>query len=380
MLKSKRDRKSQAWWSVRAHSGLGIDVGQAKTKLVWLDQVGPTLRACHTIVNTLNASEDCALETASEAKDRREDSNPFKSRSEDSGREGFHLTGDQLRGLCESIRKTIGKGRVSGCAMNLTLSMSACDYRSVYVPKDVVVNEQAIHHALCQAIGSPQRRCIAVLPNDESKPKCRVFSIEESLATSVGDTFEKHGFPPQRIDGLPWCLARAYQLLGQSAENVGLILDWSFGRPLLVSVLDQKLSYVRRLSSGGIQELCAQPMRDMGLSTLEASQWLKLCLASRTEEKSDASEDTRQWVRQSVVKMAEEINSAVEYIRWRAGKRPLTTIWTVGGAPRIDGLIEMLNADLSVPAQPWSLSTSNCTLTSELATATSLAMLGVKNG
>lgn len=380
MLSNKNNRKPVSLWSVRAHSGLGIDVGQAKTKLVWLDQNGTSLRASHTTVNTSNPSETGLTETANSSTDRREDINPFKSRSEDLGKEGFNLTRDQLGRLCEGIRKTIGKGRVRQCAINLTLSMSACDYRSVYLPKDAVLNEQAIQHALSQAIGNPQRRCIAVLPNDEAKPKRRVFSIAEPLAASVGETFEKHGFPPQRIDGLPWCLARAYQMLNQPADNVGLILDWSFGRPVFVSVLDQKLNYVRRLSHGGVQELCAQPMRDMGLSTPEASHWLKHCLASRTRDKSDASEDTQRWVGQTVAKMAAEINSAVEFIRWRAAKRPLTTIWAVGGAPRIDGLIEMLNAEVTVPVQPWSLPLSNCTLTSELATAASLAMLGVKNG
>lgn len=379
MLTSKSIRAHRSLWSVRAHSGLGIDVGQSKTKLVWLDKNGASLQAFHITVNTLNQNVECSSDPTKESSDRREDVNPFKSRSQDTGNDEFTLTKDQLNWLCECVGKAIGKGRVSKCAMNLTLSMSACDYRSVYVPKDAVLNEQAIQSALMQATGSPQRRCIAVLPSEESKPKRRVFSVSESLATNVGETFEKHGFPPQRIDGLPWCLARAYQMLDEPTENVGIILDWSFGRPILVSVLDQRIIYVRRLCNGGMQEMCAQSMRDMGLSMAESGHWLKHCMSICGNEKSEASEDTQQWVSQSIAKMSAEINSAIEFIRWRAANRPLTTIWTVGGAPKIDGLVDMLSAEVSIPIRPWSLPTSNCRLTSDLATAASLAMLGVKN-
>src|SRR5690606_13393947 len=97
-------------------------------------------------------------------------------------------------------------------------------------------------------------RCIALLANptsesNASQDKLRCFSLPEDLSWSVAQSLDEVGLTPNSLDGVPWCLARALQMVAAPSNpaTIDLALDWSFGSPTLVASQSGQIHYVRSM-------------------------------------------------------------------------------------------------------------------------------------
>lgn len=390
MTVNHRAPKKRFRWSGRRASGLGIDIGSSQTKLVWLEG---SARSAARVVSAMIPTEcdiafedTAATESAAPApqeqpkgsqEDRRASSqNPFCAPRPTTDSPAW--TSDQLNRLTDRIGHAIGRvPRIRTAELNVALSMSVCDLRNVYVPPESSRQRDAVHSALQQSMGGEERRCIALLPCEKSKTKHRLFSVSEAMTWSVAKAFERQHLMPNRIDGLPWCLARAsQQCTGAGPKEVAVMVDWSYARPTLAAMVDGEIDYVRCLNSGGLKDMCTPAINDWGFSEAQSSRWLQHCLRATEADSSNPFEDTWSWVQTCCSLMAEEINVAIEFIRWRNQGKQVAKVCFVGGGATAAPLMKYIQTDLCVEADSWRLEIADQNLTAEFAVAASLAMLG----
>ncbi len=374
-----RTLKRRLTWNTT--SGLGIDIGQSQTKIVWMaGRADRSLRSMAVSIPTrierVALAEASAQETTQPDGDRRTDHNPFKQRRSLATPSAKAWTSSELRNLCARIASVLEACPSRRAEVSVVLSMAVCDYRSVYVTKEADRSD-VLQSALQQSIGDDGPRCWANLVDSEAKPKQRIFSVPESLSWLVGESLESVGMSPRRIDGLPWCMARAYQHTEPKPDEAGLMVDWSFGDPTLVAVVDGQPAYVRRLNHGGLQKIASQARQDLHLNADEAARWIQQC--EQPAPGCEAISETRSWMRHCCQRMALEIQAAIDYVRWRNKDRAPSKLWLVGGGAMHASLTEMLDAELAIDVRAWRRSWSSGHLSANYATAASLAELGVSN-
>ena len=345
-------------WMPRTVRGLGIDIGQMVTKIVSVErQHGSVQNACAVSVPT-----------------RAESAHVDSPQCSWSTRE--------LKALSCVVKQVLnGRTDARRSRVAVTLSMSACDYRTVYVPQNTQVSMRAVQETIALAKNDNRTRCIALLPNPASdskvpQDKLRCFSLPEDLSWSVAQSLDGVGLTPSALDGVPWCLANALQLVANSTDpaTIDLALDWSFGSPTLVAVQAGQINYVRSMLHGSVQELIALASADYQMDALEAVHWIAQSLEQTALNVADAAQiETHDAVSRICSQLAEEIHTALEYVVWRHQGCKLGTLWLVGGAPRIAGLSDLLKSKLSCPVAEWQVAVGDTCLTSEFALAAALA-------
>lgn len=374
-------------------SGLGIDVGQQETKIVWLEKTrnSKSLHASAirfpTDISPVEVAKEedsmsmmgfAAQSTEPEKERRSEEFHPFRHRKNDSAKVSKWSAKD-IGGLCDRIVNMIGTN-FRMAPLHIALSMSVCDFRGVYLRKGSNGVEGSVAEALAESIGSREPRSLAILDSDPSKPKRRVFSLPQETALAFGDGFDRNGMPPMSMDGLPWCLSGCLPLTQrQRKEEVDfdgpqIVFDWSWGRPTLIALDNHEITYVRRLNNGSIQQLCGQAQADLELSNAQAVRWLTLCNASNGDR--ELMEDTRQWLELRASELAHELNEAIQYVAWKLKGGKIRNLWLTGGGAAL-GLANWIRSPLLCPVHVWNLETSAGRLGPEFAVATALAAKGV---
>lgn len=367
---------------------LGIDVGQVNTKVVSAERnsADKVIYRAVCLPTDANCSTAAPVSTGSQGSAGGADT-ATESDVEPSGA-GFQWSTRAVKTLMERVSQVVGKNaRSSRLEVGVTLSMSACDYRTLYVPKSARVSAAGMEQSISAAVGDKRPRCVALIPESESQSdtkqiKLRCFSLVEDLAWSIAQQLDGVGLTPNAINGLPWCIANALQMSVAKTEGSQLQvgIDWSYGSPTLVTVKNRKLDYVRCMSTGGLQEILTQPMSQFGMSPSEAGRWLAHCLQSPSTQQADAAaNESREWARDVCTKLAAEIDIAVDFINWRNQGTKLQTLWLMGGGTQISGLAELLQSMLVCQLRPWSAKEEPNQLSAEYATAASLAWMGLQH-
>lgn len=381
MLPQVRLKKSigSHLWSRAYSRGLGIDIGQTQTKVVSVEcHRGEPCQICATTIPTILESDG----------ENEVNSTPRWSSFE-------------LKNLARRIRQLLGgRYRASGARIALTLSMSVCDYRTIYLPSESRVRSTTLQETIAAATDDQRPRCIALLPggasaSDEAKSMIRCFSLPEELSWSAAQAFDEVGLTPHAINGLPWCLANAVELIAGEhsagaielpagaielpAGAIELVVDWSYGSPTLVAVRNGNIDYVRCLSHGSLEELASQARADYHMTFAEAQHWIAACLVDPPQEESlNNTTETSDWIDDCCRHLAEEIHTAVEYLRWRHQSAPPPILRMTGGGTLIPGLQAILQSHLNHEINPWNWSDGTSTLTADYATAASLAFQEIR--
>jgi hypothetical protein len=355
-------------WRGDAQQSLGIDIGQLTTKIVLAETNSR---------GELDYQTTCLSTWApNSVTESPTNQDPIPACS---------WTSRALKSVTQQVGQIVAAhSRSRRLQIGVTLGMSACDYRTLYVPKNSHITAAGIQQSIAAAIGDKRPRCIATISHPESaadnrQSKLRCLSLPEDLAWSIAQQLDGVGLMPHRLTCVPWCMARALQLVAKERPDAGhqLGIDWSYGPPTLVAVKQGHIDYVRCLSSGGLGQLCAQAMQRYQLSPAEACRWLTHCMHDESSTGSDAVMETRDWVREGCAKLATEIGNSLEFIRWRNPEFELESLWLMGGAPRIAGLHTWLQSMVPCELRLWNLETQVDQLTSEYALATAVASMGL---
>lgn len=375
-----RSTKKLLHWRHTGRSGLGIDIGQYRTKLAWCrpSQNAPPQLICASFPSGISTLDLCEAPAIS-ASPQMLSSLPAADESDSRSSIRTNWSGVQLKHIARRIDRVVGGAyRLRRSAVNVAVSMSACELRSVYLPKETALTSANVHQALAEMTADRRQRCVAILPSTNGGGKFRTLSITEDLASGVAEKLDEVGLTPRRIDGLPWSLARALKVgvASRSTASVQVVLDWSFGSPTLIAVKQGNIDYVRCLAGGGLAGWVQQSALHWGFSLEEAVRWIEQsCLATcrPTQEVVEA----KTWIRECCYKLAQEINTSIDFIRWRNQATVIDELWLTGGCANLPFLVACLQENTAAQLKVWSLDAPNEDVTPEYAVAASLALLGV---
>lgn len=372
---------------------VGLDVGQINTKIVIAkkDSTG-TVQYQGAVVPTTLAdplADSIAIRPPAELEQLPGDTERRQSPSTNGDIQKqvpFQLSARTIKQLAARIEQVLAMDSLAHNArVGMTLSMEVCDYRTLYIPKSSRVTVAGVQQSIADASGDHRQRCLAIMSGQENhsdtrQSKVRCFSLPEDLACTLAQHFDAIGLMPQTLNGLPWCLANAMEMLlpPQDALELNVGLDWSYGQPVLVSVRHAAIDYVRCLSSGGLRQISAQAAEQFGIKPAAAGRWLAHCMNNPEKLDRDLiAAETRGWVRENCVRLATEIKTAMDFIRWRNHEAKLETIWLMGGVTEICGMTDLLQGLLPYKLRPWRLGEETRALTAEYALAASLAWMGL---
>ncbi len=368
--------------------GLGLDIGQLNTKIVIANKEPTgTMHYQGVLIPTILA--DSPTEPpATRSEQLPSESERRQSRSQTSAADKnhrFQLSTRTIKLLASRIGQVVATdSHITRPRVGLTLSMAVCDYRTLYIPKSSRLSVAGVQQSIVDATGDNRARCLAIMPgqdlqDDNRQAKVRCFSLPEDLVCTMAHQLEKIGLMPNTLVGLPWCMANALEMVMPSDEisKLQVGIDWSYGQPLLVSVKHGQIDYVRCLSNGSLRDLTATAADQYGLAPTAVGRWLAHCLRGpeRLELNAIAAE-TRGWVREACRQFACEINTALEFIRWRNQDAKLETIWLMGGVTEIAGMTDLLQSMLACEVRPWRFDNGKSALTADYALAASLAWMG----
>ncbi|QDV28127.1 hypothetical protein [Aureliella helgolandensis] len=400
MLKNAT-RKSPRRFSFRAgfkQCGLGIDVGWYSTKVVWCRSQGRRFSevACvslptqagstGTYNHGLTDSNDGLLGTEPRPAEaaRRMPANTSNSVADGllSTNEQFDFSrwsSHQFKSLASRIASAVGDRSVTRAEVRIAMSMVACDFRNVHVQPGEPISLASIQQNIQEALGDPRPRTIAILATEGPRPKIRALSLPQELSNGLAESLDHCSMTPLSIEGTPWGVAEAMLQLQDSTSAINIAIDWSYGDPTLVCLVDNQIDYIRKLTSGGVSALAAQAVQDLGLTPGEAVRWLNLCSQkdSVTPERIGAQRQTQDWVKSNCLNMAKEVNSTIDFMRWRHPGKSLGDICLLGGGAHLSIATDHFQGMLAHPSRVWSRSVGNHQLSAEYAIAYAMAVKGM---
>jgi Tfp pilus assembly PilM family ATPase len=311
--------------------------------------------------------------------------------TEGSRRKSHHQSGwspSRISSIVRDIEQITSPAKQFRTAqVNVMLSMSACDYRTLYIPQENRVTRATVQHAIEEATEDSRPRCMAILQGDEkrspdkshtaSHSKIRCLSIPEDLSWALSDELDAIGLTPQRLDGLPWCMANALELctatLNERQITIGI--DLGYGNPTLIAMRNGQIDYLRCLSCGGIGEIALRASQELGLSIPEAIRLLERGADPRRREMLvEVDGELQERFTEYTEKLASEVTTALDFIQWRNQDCSIEQLWIMGGGAQLPTIMEMLQSKIPIPTAAWHIRVGDFELTSEYAQAAALAL------
>lgn len=359
--------KTRFWQQAVRACGVGIDVGSYLTKVVYYDPSQkqkytwatiPTCAGTHrtdgvgpgaegTGADPLGSSGILSGVSSTEGSLAVTDEHPRRRRS-DGELDFSRWSQKQLEHLSEAIVNATGKVRTSG--VRITVSMQACELRSIPVYPQENLTSAEIYTRLQSVIDDKRPQSLALLDGQTESNRQKILSIPVELTDGLAVALDHSGLTPKSIEGLPWTLAR----LAAGDEHVETIVDWGVSAPTLVCVRGGLITYVRRLRAGGLFEIMESLIKTYDLSKAEALRWLQ---SATQQERAEGSihEGVREVAQMVSRRLASEVDAALEYVRWKNSGVEIGPVTVVGGGAELALPVETLKQSLEYKVQVSSM-------------------------
>ncbi len=361
----------------RGQQALGIDVGTHSTKAVWVSR------------NWMGRSNWCSLRLH----------HTFDPTSANGRNELARRLNRALD--CGGVRPA---DRISAC-----LSMAWCSLHSL-APMDVATsstNGTAINSAAGSGANSTnlastfknsslqdrfhdrvndgQKYCIAPIQRDRPRGRAtnsanatttennsafdmqQILAIPEHMTTEIAEALDAQHMSLERLDGVPWCLARALSFVADQ-HVPELLIDWGYSAITVVACHENRIVHCRKLACPGLVHLYERIEGELDFSrncVLELVEDLPRVQADLNTETLDTC--IGQWSRFSrheyefaaaliaehVTEVIEELNVSIRFIHWKHPANRLKQVWICGGGGMLPALIGQASQMLGISISPW---------------------------
>tara|TARA_R110002072_G_scaffold243821_2_gene403075 strand:- start:51295 stop:52398 length:1104 start_codon:yes stop_codon:yes gene_type:complete len=288
--------------------------------------------------------------------------------------------GECLDGL--SLRHVGFKGRSAACA----LPTSVAELRSLQLPN-------ASDDELRQMVESEYQSSCPVgdhpvvdlwSPDDsgsaEEMNRVSALAVRQSVAARCADDLLAHRLQCEFLDGVPFAMARAVNLVDDDRTQPVAALDWGHGSPLFTICVGGEPRFTRVLRGCGFADVERAAQKALGTDWLQTARLLSACgiSMSRAAHSHVAAETVRRAVNPEVGRLAEQIRRTVSYIDLQHRELVPQRLWIFGGGGTIGGIGEGLSKHLHFDCRPWQLRPSQ--IDRSLGTLTHMSLFGVAAG
>ncbi|GAB5403147.1 MAG: hypothetical protein Aurels2KO_13780 [Aureliella sp.] len=346
--RSGQERRRRA--QVSTKPGIGIDIGAYTTKLVHFDPASEEPYTCAVLptnAGTLGTAESDDLGPdgllAANKQERHTDKKLDFSR----------WSQKQVDSLAQRIQSAIVPGFMAR-RIRATISMDACDLRSVAVYAQEELTRSAVIERLQSAINDNRVRSVAVLDGQQEQNRIKALSVPVDLTDAIAIGLDSKGMTPESIEGQPWTLARLVD--SRDKDELHTLVDWGYTQPTLVCSVHGQVRYVRRLKAGSIRDMIQPVMNEYGIQAQEAIRWLELSIQG---EQANSGFDIRsdllvERAHQASRQLAAEIDAALEFIRWKNPDQKIGPIVFAGGGASLTQLSDLVTRSIDGDACVWS--------------------------
>lgn len=346
---NQADKSGRRHFQASTKPGIGIDIGTYTTKIVHFDPANDEPYTCATLptqAGTLGIPEGDELSADALVAGKQHE------RQGDKKLDFSRWSRKQVDSLAQRIRDSVipaNKAR----RIRASISMEACDLRSVAVYAQEDLTRSAIIERLQSAINDNRERSVAVLDGQQEQNRVKALSVPVDLTDAIAKALDSKGLTPESIEGQPWTLARLFKRSGQELQT---LVDWSYSQPTLVCSVQGQVRYVRRLKAGSIRDIVQPAMNEYGIQAREAVRWLELSIGSgKTNSGVEIrSEALVERALQAGRQLAAEIEAALEFIRWKNPQQTIGSIVLTGGGASLTELSNLVTQSIDGDVRVWS--------------------------
>lgn len=193
---------------------------------------------------------------------------------------------------------------------------------------------------------------------DTDLPTARVstYSLPEGVARQCAEDMLSQGLHCQYMDGLPFALSRAVQLVDSDAElETVAALDWGHSRPLLTILRNGVPAFTRVLRTCGTMHLEAAMQQALEVTPHESARLLSLAPVAGTEGESRLSESLSRLVGPQLDRMVEQLRRTVTFLGQQHPELVPARLWMLGGGATLQGIDQYVAQRLEIETNVWQL-------------------------
>ncbi len=272
----------------------------------------------------------------------------------------------ELRSSADEIKASQSlQGSYFGNRVAATLPMALCDIHSLDRaldgdPHAPQIIRQAIEVATQRSAEGLEFGYWPVGPNARAKGTdwTNVLTVPRNWSDQLYDDIVQSGWSCQAIDGLPFALARAVDMLeGGRPDGPVAVLDWGFRCATLCVIVDGVPAYVRCLKACGFERTLSTMIENLGIAHEEAQQLLEAHgLPDPTAEtNTEASELIRETAAEPLAHLVEEIRRSISHFENQRRVDAPRQLILLGGGATIRRLPDFLTERLEMQTRRWSL-------------------------
>jgi Tfp pilus assembly PilM family ATPase len=326
----------------RKKGWIGIDLGTRALKVAQVERSGPHLRlAACVVLPRAYASRDGDAEGAS----------------------GCDWLG---RDILAALSLEAGfSGRTAACV----LPMGFTDLHCLSIPPGEAGERRAmVAHELASLFSAEKRKRefdfweteSAATAGAPAKENMNVLSVPRGLVSRVVRSLCDARLTCEVIDGLPFALARAVQLVSVpgSGPPVGAI-DWGFTSGTFCIVSDGRPLFTRHLRSCGFGSLTDAVSRALNVSENEAMQLLAEHGLPDPDSRHPGREELQKVIAeiaaQPLNELAEELKKTISFVQMQYPRLLPERLYLLGDGAVVNNLTVLLLRKVGIPVQTWRL-------------------------
>ena len=206
----------------------------------------------------------------------------------------------------------------------MSMTMAVCDIRGAHIEltDDDTINRTQItsRFEAIERFDVASRQfdyCPVPPPWRSQNTNVHVLSLTRDWATAIGDDASRCGLECHRLDGQPFVLARAAQLIPSATPGEPVIMiDWGYNRTMLCLAVDGAPVFIRMLRGCGFHFVLEAICESLGIQEFEASQLVqRYGVADSLASPSPAAREIEEAVQYSMSVFSHELDRTWNYLK-----------------------------------------------------------------
>jgi Tfp pilus assembly PilM family ATPase len=215
---------------------------------------------------------------------------------------------------------------------------------------------------------------------EEEMQKVSALAVRKNVAARCAEDLLASRLQCEFLDGIPFAMARAVNLVDDDRTEPVASLDWGHGSPLLTVSVNGEPRFSRVLRGCGFANVERATQKTLGTDWVQTARLLTACglALDKTSHAHPAAVALRRTLTPEVDRLAEQIRRTISFLGIQQRAILPKRLWVFGGGGTIGGVGEELSRRLNLDCRSWGLRPDQ--VDRRLGTLAHLSLFGVAAG
>jgi Tfp pilus assembly PilM family ATPase len=315
---------------VRDQGLIGVDLGARSIKLAQVERTGNSWKLIAAHVVPIRGTGDAVSEQSIEA----------------------GLIATNLESF--STRQSGFRGRRAACA----LSTHIVEPRVTEMPeappeelRQMILQDDQADNCELEFWTSPA----ITAPGKSQMLRVSTYSLPTSIGLRCAKDLRSAKLQCERIDALPFAMARAIQVIVSDDDQPVAAFDWGHQLPMISVSVNGIPKLTRILRTCSMQRISQAVQSGLGVNEFEAAQLLAAISDTPSANTGRVSEAVHRIIAPEIERVGIEIQKTLDFIHQQHIDLLPRKIWMFGGGGTIGGVSKVLTEQVGVLVRPWSM-------------------------